>query len=289
MRINTQKSFPYPVIRETHDDYIDEEFFLWSTNESNRKPKFELSEDSSIAKFELNYSLSSTAIKRQIANGNAVYLSVFSCKETFFHKVFESSSESNNFVEINLDEISGKIELESYVYIKNDLTIESKTINQEYFSDIFSERKFDYYEGNIIAQAQAFKFNCVPDIFNFSSSLFRLVQDDDLKDGEWHVDTDQDKIIIKAAKNIIKIEQNLTNQKDGESVLANSIYFSAVMHAVILYLNEPELVNVYHWAKVFEQRMAIKNVRDDEPAYKIASILMDWPLSELQHLSGEST
>ena len=65
MRINTQKSFPYPVIRETHDDYMDEEFFLWSTNESNRKPKFELSEDSSIAKFEFE-NLQSASNEKQI-------------------------------------------------------------------------------------------------------------------------------------------------------------------------------------------------------------------------------
>ena len=114
MRAYTQKSFPYPVIRDSHNDYIDEIFEI--------KPSFELSKDNKNAKFLLNYSLSSTAIKRQIANGNACYLTVFSCRETFYHKVFESSEASNNIVDINIDEIHGKLEVESFVYIKNDLT-----------------------------------------------------------------------------------------------------------------------------------------------------------------------
>ena len=94
MRANTQKSFPYPVIRDSHNDYIDETFEI--------KPSFELSEDNKNTKFLLNYSLSSTAIKRQIANGNACYLTVFSCRDTFYHNVFETYEASDNIVEINV-------------------------------------------------------------------------------------------------------------------------------------------------------------------------------------------
>jgi hypothetical protein len=279
MRAYTQKSFPYPVIRDTHDDYIDETFEI--------KPSFELSVDSKNAKFLLNYSLSSAAIKRQIANGNACYLTVFSCRETFYHKVFESSEESNNIVDINIDEIHGKLEVESFVYIKNDLTIESKNINPEYLpKDIFSDSKFSYLAGSIIAQSKVYKFNFIPDIFNFSTSLFRLELDSELPDGEWLVDTSQDRIIIKAASNIIEIEQNLTNHEKGKSVLVNSIYFSTVMHATSELLNTSSLVDEVHWAKVFEQRMDILNIPDTDPVYKIASKLMSWPLSDLETLTG---
>ena len=279
MRAYTQKSFPYPVIRDTHDDYINETFEI--------KPSFELSMDNKNAKFLLNYSLSSAAIKRQIADGNACYLTVFSCRETFYHKVFESSEASNNIVDINIDEIHGKLEVESFVYIKNDLTIESKNINPEYLpKDIFSDSKFSYLAGSIIAQSKVYKFNFVPDIFNFSTSLFRLELDSELPDGEWLVDTSQDRIIIKAASNIIEIEQNLTNHDKGKSVLVNSIYFSTVMHATSELLNTSSLADEVHWAKVFEQRMDILNIPDTDPVYKIASKLMSWPLSDLETLTG---
>ena len=43
MRANTQKSFPYPVIRDEFDDYLNETFEII--------PSFELSEDSKNAKF----------------------------------------------------------------------------------------------------------------------------------------------------------------------------------------------------------------------------------------------
>ena len=48
MRANTQKSFPYPVIRDEFDDYLNETFEII--------PSFELSEDSKNAKFLLDYS-----------------------------------------------------------------------------------------------------------------------------------------------------------------------------------------------------------------------------------------
>ena len=279
MRANTQKSFPYPVIRDSHDDYIDETFEI--------KPSFELSEDSKNAKFLLNYSLSSTAIRRQIANGNACYLTVFSCRDTFYHKVFETYKASDNIVEINVDEIYGKLQVESFVYIQNDLSIESKNINPEYLpKDIFADSKFNYLAGSIIAQSKVYKFNFIPDIFNFSTSLFRLELDSELPDGEWLVDTSQDRIIIKAASNIIEIEQNLTNHEKGKSVLVNSIYFSTVMHATSELLNTSSLADEVHWAKVFEQRMDILKIPDTDPVYKIASKLMSWPLSDLETLTG---
>ncbi|MDA9029203.1 hypothetical protein N9H80_00855 [Candidatus Pseudothioglobus singularis] len=279
MRANTQKSFPYPVIRDEFDDYLNETFEII--------PSFELSEDSKNAKFLLDYSLSSTAIKRQIANGNACYLSVFSCRDTFYHKVFESFEASNNIVEINLDDISGKLEVESFVYIKNDLSIESKNINQEYLpKDIFSDSKFKYLAGSIVAQAKVYKFNFVPDIFNFSSSLFQLKLDPELPKDEWAIDTNQDRIIIRASNNIIEIERELSNHDKGKSALVNSIYFAAVMHAVSLIKETPSLVDEVHWAKVFEQRMNIKKVTDADPIYKVASKLMDWPLSDLESLTG---
>jgi hypothetical protein len=279
MRANTQKSFPYPVIRDSHDDYIDETFEI--------KPSFELSEDSKNAKFLLNYSLSSTAIRRQIANGNACYLTVFSCRDTFYHKVFETYKASDNIVEINVDEIYGKLQVESFVYIQNDLSIESKNINPEYLpKDIFTDSKFNYLAGSIIAQSKVFKFNFVPDIFNFSSSLFRLELDPELPNGEWVIDINQDRIIIRAASNIIDIERDLTNHEKGKSVLVNSIYFSAVMHAASELREMPRLVDEVHWAKVFEQRMAIKKASDSDPIYKVASKLMDWPLSDLESLTG---
>jgi hypothetical protein len=280
MRANTQKSFPYPVIRDEFDDYIDETFEI--------RPSFEISEDSKNATFLLNYSLSSTSIKRQIANGNACYLSVFTCRDTFYHKVFETFEASDNIVEINLDEIYGKLEVESFVYIKNDLSIESKNINPEYFpKDIFADSKFNYPAGSIIAQSKVYKFNFVPDIFNFSSSLFQLKVDPELPQDEWVIDTNQDRIIIRAATNIIDIESELSNHEKGKSVLVNSIYFAAVMHAATLIRETLSLVDEVHWAKVFERRMQDKNVSEADPIYKVASKLMDWPLSDLERLSGD--
>ena len=58
------------------------------------------------------------------------------------------------------------------------------------------------------------------------------------------------------------------------------------MHAVSLIKETPSLVDEVHWAKVFEQRMNIKKITDADPIYKVASKLMDWPLSDLESLTG---
>ena len=277
MRNNSQKSYPYPVIRESHDDFYDETF--------SAEPDFILSADDNIATFTLNYNLSSRTIKRQIANENATYLTVFSCRDTFFHKVFRTSEEAGNTVEINTDEIYGKLTVESFVYITEDVAIDLKNINEEYLpKDVFADKRFEYSAGSVIAQSKVWSFDFIPGLFNFNQSLFQLELDEELPNGEWLVSTDQDKIIIKAAKDIINIETRLTDHKYGESVMDNSIYFAAVMHVVQELSDTPELVDEFHWAKVVDQMKIQKGINDNEPVYRIASKLMDQPFSELENM-----
>ena len=76
MRLDNHKAYPYPVIRETHNDYHNESFIA--------EPQFILGEK--IVKLTIDYDLSSRPIQREIEDGKATYLTVVSCRDTFLEK-----------------------------------------------------------------------------------------------------------------------------------------------------------------------------------------------------------
>ena len=80
MKFDRQKAFPYPVIRPYSDDYKDVEFqttveFL--VGKKNIKAK-------------ISYAISSEEIFEEIAICNAEYVSIISCRDTYFRSVLTS-------------------------------------------------------------------------------------------------------------------------------------------------------------------------------------------------------
>jgi len=272
MRLDNHKAYPYPVIRETHDDYHNESF--------TAEPEFILGEKT--VKLTIDYVLSSRPIQREIEEGNATYLTVVSCRDTFFHQVYKSDKDKENLIEIEIEKLKGTVKVESFVYILENTSIESININKEFLEENSNEKHiFNYLKGNIIAQDNEYSFSIDIDLFKPLSSIFRLEVDEKLNKGEWDIFSDSEKVIIKVSREVKTIEETLTNDKVGKSVLINSIYFSTVMHLIDLMKRDEELIDKYLWARVIDMRMTLKDVSYEKEAYELASILMDYPFTRL--------
>lgn len=274
MRLDPQKAYPYPVIRATHDDFHGESF--------SAEPQFILEE--ARAKLTIDYELSSKPIQREIEAGKATYLSVVSCRNTFFHQVYRSDKAKENNIFIDIDQLKGAVKVESFVYILEKTSIESININKEFLNNSANTKSiFDYSKGNIIAQDNEYSFYIDIDLFKPLSSIFILEVSEDLSHGEWEVFSDTDKVVIKVARNIKKIEESLTNYKLGKSILINSIYFAAVMHLIDQIKGDEGIIDQYLWARVVDLRMTLKDCNIEHDSYSIASKLMDYPFSRLEN------
>lgn len=273
MRLDNQKAYPYPVIRGTHDDFHDENF--------SAEPQFILEETR--VKLTIDYELSCRPIQREIEAGNATYLSVVSCRDTFFHQVYRSNKDKDNDIFIDIDQLKGTVRVESFVYVLEDTSVESININKEFLLNSSSSKSiFHYSKGNIIAQDNEYSFSIDVDLFKPLSSIFRLEVSDDLSDGEWDIFSDADKVVIKVARNIKIIEESLTNEKSGKAILLNSIYFATVMHLIDQIKADEDIIDKYLWARVVDLRITLKKVNIEQETYSLASMLMDYPFSRLR-------
>lgn len=273
MRLDNHKAYPYPVIRETHDDFLNESF--------SAEPLFILELDR--VNLTIDYLLSSNPVKRDIESGHATYLTVISCRDTFFHQVYQSAQANDNTIYIDTDQLKGEVKVESFVYVTKDTSIDSININKEFlFNNSDNSSVFNYSKGSIIAQENEYSFYVDIDLFKPLGSIFTLEVNDKLPKGEWRIFSASEKVVITVARNLKKIEENLTNNKFGKSILLNSIYFAAVMHLVNEIKLDPGITKNYLWARVVDLRMTLKEINlEIEDAYIIASKLMENPLSRL--------
>lgn len=275
MRFHKQKSYPYPVIREFHDDYIDE-YFVVKTKSILGINDIELT---------INYDLSSNAIQREIKSGNATYMTVLSCRDTFFHKVFTFDKPNKNFIGVSHELLSGKVLVESFVYITKDTSISSSSINEEYLlSNSGSKSSFDYKKGSVIAQAQTHSFEIQLDLYKPLGSIFTIEVDKTMQKGQWTIFSDTDKVIIAVAKDIKQVEVDLSDGSEGSSMLLNSIYFAAVMHLVQIIKDDESggVIERHLWAKKIDERITLNEINvENEEAYSITTKILDFPFLRL--------
>lgn len=76
MKFDKHKAFPYPVLRPGSDDYIDVEF----------QSTVEFVIAGSQIKASIKFALSSEEISEQIEIGNAQYICVISCRDTYIQR-----------------------------------------------------------------------------------------------------------------------------------------------------------------------------------------------------------
>lgn len=267
MKFDKNKAFPYPVLRPYCDDYVDVE--IQTTVE------FEISKESVVAK--VTYAISSEDLVDEIEKGNAAYVSIVACRDTYFRSVL--TSKKPQFEQsFDVGCLRGEVRVDPYVVaIKNIPNFKSRDINKEFGQDAFS-----FSPGDVLAQDETQIFYIDRDLFKPMSSVVDLVKNDSLSYGEWRVGLEENHIQIEVSQQMKASIDDARNNKYKQVALLNSLYFPAVVHALQKLKEGKDEYENQRWAQVI--LMKLHNFGwelQEHDAYILAQRLMKHPLTVL--------
>lgn len=266
MKFDRNKTFPYPVLRPFSDDYIDVEF---QTN-------VDFSSNEGVVTSDISYRVSSSELVDQIKSGNAKFVSIVSCRETYFREVITSDAKQvvKNF---DVGNLRGEVKVDSYIIaIKKIPSFSSPDINPEFGRDSFA-----FTPGDVLAQDETAVFYIDRDLFKPVTSVFDLVKNPEYSEGEWRINLDDDHIQIAVSAAMKESIDSARNNTTMKVILLNSIYFSAAVHAIQRLKEGGDDYEEKKWSRVFYRQIHNNGLDLTSDAYILAQKLMKHPLKVL--------
>lgn len=268
MKFDRTKAFPYPVLRPYSDDYVDVEF--------QTTVDFAISGESIDAN--ISFALSSDEIHNEIDKGNAAFVCIVSCRDTYFRKVLRTD---NGKIEHQFDpgSMRGEVRVDPYIVALKDIYgFASPDINHEFGKDAFS-----FTPGDVLAQDETQVFYIDRDLFKPLTSVFDLVKSESLGGGEWKVSLEEDHVQIEVSPQMKESIDNARNDKPKQVVLLNSLYYPAVIQALQRLKENAGDYEEKRWAKVIKMQLhnAGWALEKHEP-YLLAQRLMKHPMVILE-------
>lgn len=279
MQFDSLRAFPYPVLRPDVDDYVDGEMQVTV----DIKPS---SNDGKEINAEVHFVLSVKDIEKLIQEGKATYTIVFACRDTYFRCAYNSDKPTLN---ISFPEgvLRGEVQAYPYIVAANDIKgYKCDLINPE-----FGKGPFSFAQGSLLAVDTPHSVYIDRDVFKSLSSIFDLVQGENVTEHEWQLDFSGDKVKIIVSPQLKEKIDIARNSSKNRAVLVNSIYFSAVMQCLSELKSEdaPDDAEC-KWARVFRQKcfnLGLDIKLHDE--YMLAQKLMKYPFALIDtYLFGDS-
>lgn len=267
MKFDRNKTFPYPVLRPYSDDYIDVEF----------DANVDFTSKDGVVTADISYRVSSSELIEQIKIGNAKFVSIVSCRETYFRDVLTSDAKQivKNF---DVGNLRGEVKVDSYIIaVKKIPSFSSPDINPE-----FGRNSFAFTPGDVLAQDETAVYYIDRDLFKPVTSVFDLVKNPEYSEGEWRISLDDDHIQIVVSTAMKESIDNARNNTNMKVILLNSIYFTAAVHAIQRLKEFGSDYEEKKWGRVFYRQIhnnGLDLVSTD--AYILAQKLMKYPLKVL--------
>jgi hypothetical protein len=271
MKFDEQKTFPYPVLRPHNDDYLDSD--IQTTAE------FLIDHDGRKVNFEASIAISSEDILELIEQKKAHVSVNISCRSTFFRKSLKTFGDS---VEGSFDYGDFKDEVEVSTYV-----VANERVSNFFPEDLnpeFGETPFKLEKGDVLAMDEPQISYFDRDSFKPLSSIFSLVKNPNKSDSEWVVELSESDIVIVVSPSTKEVIDVARNNKTHLAVLMNSLYFSALTHAIsALKVDEGEYTD-RKWAKVLTKKIHNTDNLDlaKHESYVIAQELLKNPLQLLK-------
>jgi hypothetical protein len=269
MRFDTQKGFPYPVLRPDIDDYQSGAF--QTTVDIVR------SENDKKIKVKAHVALSIDEIKEEIERGNASVSIIIACRETYFRDAVISK---NVDIEKSFDSgaFKGEVEISPFVVATKPIkNFRCRDINAE-----FRSKEFSFEAGEVLAADEPKVVYIDRELFKPISSILQLVKQDTLVGYDWRLRFDEDKIQVLLSTEAKQVIDRARNSRGNRAVLINSIYFAALVEAVHKLREEEENFGHLRWAKILAQQChnAGIDLQSREPC-EIIQRLLKSPLAYL--------
>lgn len=269
MKFDRNKTFPYPVLRPFSDDYIGCEF--------QHLVDFQYAEGS--VNISISWRVSSPELIKQIELDNARYVSIVSCRGTYFRRVLSSPQKTASLT-VDVGDLRGEVRVDSYIVAVQRINeFSSPDINPEFGRDTFL-----FTPGDVLAQEETSIHYIDREMFRPVTSVFDLVKNDSLLHGEWRVSAEDEHVQIEVSATMKEVIDNARNNTAHKVVLLNSLYFSAVVHAIQKLKDFAVDYEERKWSRVISQQLHNAGLDlTTNDAYILAQKLMKQPLGVLHH------
>lgn len=268
MKYDPEKSFGYPVLSVDNDDYIKSSFqtsFTFDVNNENPK------------EFKLEYSFlcGVKGILDLISTDHAGYRIKVSCRDTFYSRMHSVPREGVLRIEGSM--LRGVVEFAGLVIANRESEVQSDKINPE-----FGFKSFTVNNGQVLAQAPPRVYVTDKEFWKPISSIFEYRKMDDLKDGEFTVDLEDEFIQILSNSSQLQKFKQFEKSTDGKIVLVNSVFFVAVAKMIEVLAEKPDDYENKKWARILQAKAASKKIDLQDPKMFVAAQqLLGRPLGQL--------
>lgn len=274
MKLETQMSFPYPLLASWTDDYIGAAFDCDITPEEYK--------DFSGIRLTYKFNLTENNIAALIFSGKAKWGLIVHCGDTFFERLLLCESETGTF-EFSGGKLRGKVEVLPVICAVDSIEdYSSPKLNEEYSGSVFSLRP-----GNIIAAQEKVTFYAGHEKLAPLETIFILSKFESMEDHEINVDCSGDKINITCSEKTLVQIQNFRGSKPGKVLLFNGVYLPALIQVLVLMAEGGEGLESNTWFRVINAKCISKGMElNTENVLETAQKLLERPLAKLAQLES---
>lgn len=277
------KYYPYPVIVEGNDSYIDTVF---TSDVDVVKEGYNI-------KFILKAEINNDAINELISEGKVAFVHHIECPQTCYRKAVETDENEKIFIE-HESKLNGTIQICSMIIA---MTYMAGYRNQSFSSD-YKGFGFDIEKGCIMGIGKQINIDINKEKENLenTSSIFSIIPIMDPEETMIHVETgNPKKITIHIPQKAYNRYRNLSRNLEIQPVMHSMI----IIPALIQVFNELKscgselyMYEEYKWFKVLKKACKKIDINLDENGiksiepYRVAQMLMDTPtIKALKFLS----
>ena len=275
---NSFKLYPYPVLAESSNDYIDSHFFADVT----------LSYENGYTQFQFNAETDNADLQRLVAENDAVYAFHMECSQTGYREVITFRSREHKY-SIPEHRLNGKLQVCPFIISTKTISnYSSKSFNTDY-----NGYSFTIDPGSVLSVSPGFEFiiEKKKDDLAFIPSIFYITTHPEKTFKGFDVDYSQSRIGILLGEKEFQMFKILNANQTISEGLVSLIIMPALMHVIQAFKEgEQSMINYEHlrWFRAIQTRLKEIGIdlSDDKNALQDSSItdvqlaqqLLDYPL-----------
>lgn len=269
------KYFPYPVIVEGGDYYINSSF------ESSVE---QVTEGYNI-KLTLKTKLVNDELRQMLKEGSIEIVHHIECPQTCYRSSVKTKEDCIEFL-IKDSDVNGVIQVCTFLIAKNDIEKYTNSL----FSNDYQGFKFNLDKGCILAIGNQFniRIDKIRDDLANTSSIFSIVPNIDPTILDIKIDLSQNKIIIRIPQQTYGLYSNMQTYMGVQPVMHSMIIIPALMYTFFELKEDREHLYNYEdnrWFRGLKKACEMINVTLDETGlinmdiYKTSQQLLNSPVS----------
>ena len=273
MRFDPLKAFPYPVLRNGSDDYVDGAF------QASVHPEIIGTDDGMVLNIRGQFQLSVEPLLKLIENGDATYVITVDCRDTFtmeHHEICDPTFE----LKFEPGKLEGEFEIWPSIVAKKQIC---EFICEDIHED-FGEGPFEFPPGSVLAQSEDLVHHISREHFAPVTSILTFDTDESVPQNSFRVELSGDKVAVQLCKSFRELVKAARSQQKYLPVVLNAIYLPVIVRLVSAF-NEEDAFEKYAgktWFEVVSNQMKRKSIElpIDDPTF-VAQTLLGYPLKHL--------